>query len=181
MNKLKKINEETVASKIYYIRGEKVMLDRDLAKLYGIETRALKQAVKRNLKRFPLDFMFVLSKKELIYWRSQFVTSSSDKKGLRYSPMAFTEQGVAMLSSVVNSDRAIEVNISIMRAFVKMRALIYSNLELKEKLKELERMTNEKFSINDKKIKLIFEAIKSLIIKETKPKFEIGFRIPKKK
>ena len=86
-----------------------------------------------------------------------------------------------MLSSVVNSDRAIEVNISIMRAFVKMRALIYSNLELKEKLKELERMTNEKFSINDKKIKLIFEAIKSLIIKETKPKFEIGFRIPKKK
>lgn len=98
----------------------------------------MKQAVKRNLKRFPEDFIFVLTTNELNIWRSQFVTSKSDKKGLRYSLMAFTEQGVAMLSGILNSDRAIDVNIAIMRAFVKMRAFIYSNMELKEKIKELE-------------------------------------------
>ena len=124
--------------------------------------------------------MFVLSTLELNIWRSQFVTSNSDKKGLRYSPMAFTEQGVAMLSSVLNSDRAIEVNISIIRAFVKMRALIYSNIELKEKIKELEKITNARFKDTVKKIKLIFEAINSLIVQESKPKREIGFQLPKK-
>lgn len=173
-----KIKEDIISERIYFIRGEKVLLDRDLALLYGIDTKVLKQAVRRNLKRFPDDFMFVLTKNELRNWRSQFVTSSSDRKGLRYSPMAFTEQGVAMLSSVLNSQRAIEVNISIMRAFVNMRKLVYSNLELKEKIKELERMTNRRFKESDKKIKLIFDAIKSLMIQENKPKRRIGFRIP---
>lgn len=175
------IKEEVVSEKIYFIRGEKVLLDRDLAMLYGIETKALKQAVRRNPKRFPEDFMFVLTKNEFAYWRSQYVTSNSDKMGLRHSPMAFTEQGVSMLSSVLNSDRAIEVNIAIMRAFVSMRSLIYSNLELKEKIKELEKITNDRFKENDKKIKLIFDAIKSLIIKESKPSLKIGFQIPEKK
>jgi hypothetical protein len=113
---------ELIEKKIYLIRGQKVLLDRDLAELYRVETKVLKQAVKRNIKRFPDDFMFELSKAEFTHWRSQFVTSKSDKIGLRYSPMAFTEQGVAMLSSVLKSERAIEVNIQIMRAFVKLRS-----------------------------------------------------------
>ena len=104
---------ESIVSKIVFIRDEKVMLDRDLAELYGVETKVLKQAVRRNIKRFPDDFMFELTKEEFENWRSQFVTSNSDKMGLRYKPMAFTEQGVAMLSSVLHSNRAIEVNIAI--------------------------------------------------------------------
>lgn len=178
MRMKKNIKEDIISEKIYFIRGEKVILDRDLALLYGVETKALKQAVRRNLKRFPEDFMFILSKSEMKNWRSQIVTSSSDKKGLRYSPMAFTEQGIAMLSGVLNSDRAVHVNITIMRAFVNMRKFIYSNLELKEKIKELERMTNKKFNDHDKKIKLIFDAIKSLIVQESKPKRQIGFQLP---
>ena len=190
MKKLSRLNEDVLVSKIYFIRGNKVILDRDLASLYEIETKVLKQAVRRNLKRFPDDFMFVLTKDELKNWRSQFVTSkhgnlrsqivTSSWGGLRYPPMAFTEQGVAMLSSVLNSQRAIDVNISIMRAFVNMRKLIYSNLEPKEKIKELERLTNKKFNAQEKKIKLIFDAIKSLIINETKPKRKIGFQLQEK-
>ena len=104
---------EAIAGKIYLIRGQKVMLDRDLADLYGVETKALKQAVRRNIDRFPADFMFELTDTELKNWRSQFVTSKSDRMGLRYKQMAFTEQGVAMLSSVLRSKRAILVNIQI--------------------------------------------------------------------
>jgi len=107
---------EVIISKIILVRSEKDLLDRDLAELYGVETKALKQAVRRNIKRFPDDFMFELSKEEFENWRSQFVTSNSDKMGLRYRPMTFTEQGIAMLSSVLRSNRAIEVNIAIMRA-----------------------------------------------------------------
>ena len=105
------ITDEAVMSKICYIRKEKVMLDRDLAELYGVETKVLKQAVRRNIDRFPSDFMFEMTKAEFADWRSQFVTSKSDRMGLRYKPMAFTEQGVAMLSSVLKSNRAIHVNI----------------------------------------------------------------------
>ncbi len=105
---------ERIKQLIVFIRGQKVMLDRDLAELYGIETKVLKQAVRRNIKRFPDDFMFELTKEEFENWRSQFVTSNRDKMGLRYKPMAFTEQGVAILSSVLRSERAIEVNIAIM-------------------------------------------------------------------
>lgn len=178
MKKKIELKIESVTQKIYFIRGESVILDRDLAVLYGVETKVLKQSVKRNSRRFPDDFMFILNKRELKNLRSQIVTSSWG--GIRYSPMAFTEQGVAMLSGVLNSQRAVDVNISIMRAFVSMRKLIYSNLELKEKIKELERITNERFKQHDKKIELIFEAIKSLIIKESKPKHKMGFQIPGK-
>ena len=120
---------ERIERAILLIRGEKVLLDRDLAELYGVETRVLVQAVKRNLRRFPADFMFQLSKDEFENWRSQFVMSNpGSKMGLRRRPYAFTEQGVAMLSSVLNSDRAIEVNIAIMRAFVRLRDMLATHV-----------------------------------------------------
>ena len=129
------------------IRGLKVVLDRDLAALYGVETQALRQAVRRNADRFPDDFMFVLTGKEFINWRSQFVTSNSDKMGLRHAPMAFTEQGVAMLATVLNSKRAIDVNIAIMRTFVKLRQMLDSHARLAKKLAELEAKYNGQFRI----------------------------------
>ncbi len=146
---------ERISSKIYLIRSEKVLLDVDLAKLYGVQTKHLIQAVKRNIGRFPEDFMFQLSKEEFINMRSQIVTSSWG--GRRYSPFAFTEQGVAMLSSVLNSKRAINVNIAIMRAFVKMRKILESNESLAKKLKQLEKETKEKFAEHQQQISLIFE------------------------
>ena len=171
-----KLKEEAISEKIYFLRGEKILLDRDLALLYGVETKVLKQAVRRNRKRFPEDFLYVLNRKEHDFLRSQFVTLERGKgKHSKYLPFAFTEQGVAMLSSVLNSDRAIEVNIAIMRTFVKMRSLIYSNLELKEKLKELERITNDKFKENDKKIKLIFVFLESAFFKKAQPSIRISF------
>ncbi len=126
---------ERIAAAIYVFRGEKVMLDRDLARLYGVPTKALKQAVKRNRPRFPTDFMLELSVDELIQWRSHFVTSKADRMGLRHAPMAFTEQGVAMLSSVLNSPRAIEVNIAIIRAFVRLREFLLSPTRLTKRLR----------------------------------------------
>jgi hypothetical protein len=164
---------EVIVTKIIFLRGEKVLLDRDLAELYGVETRVLKQAVRRNRKRFPEDFMFELTKQEFEDWRSQFVISKSDKMGLRYRPMAFTEQGVAMLSSVLNSDRAIEVNIAILRAFVQLRKMIASNEDLAKKLKELERVIEK----HDKDIGLIFEAIRELMTPPEKPPKKIGFEV----
>jgi hypothetical protein len=131
------VSKHTIEQKIYLIRDQKVMLDKDLAELYGIETKVLKQAVKRNIKRFPADFMFVLIKHEFNNLRSQFVTSSWG--GMRYVPMAFTEQGVAMLSSVLNSDRAIQVNIQIMRVFTQLRQMLATHKELAHKLHELEQ------------------------------------------
>lgn len=115
---------QLIQSKIYEIHGVRVMLDRDLAALYGTETKVLIQAVKRNIRRFPEDFMFQLTKEEFMFWKSQIVTSNSDKKGLRRPPYAFTEQGVAMISGILHSDAAIETNIMIMRAFVAVRRLI---------------------------------------------------------
>ena len=159
---------ELIVRKILFLRGEKVLLDRDLAELYGVETRVLKQAVRRNSKRFPEYFMFELTKHEFEDWRSQFVISNSDKMGLRYRPMAFTEQGVAMLSSVLNSDRAVEVNIAIMRAFVQLRKMIAPNEELARKLDELEEKYDEQFRI-------VFDAIRALIEHDEKPKKKIGF------
>lgn len=128
-----------LVNKIYVIRGVKVMLDRDLAAMYGIETKVLKQAVKRNIERFPEDFMFQMSLDEFRNWRSQFVTSNSpDLMGLRYAPFCFTEQGVAMLSGVINSAKAIAMNIAIMRAFVAIRKLSLTNKLMIEKLQKLE-------------------------------------------
>ena len=160
---------ERIEKSIYLIRGEKVMLDRDLASLYGVETKALKQAVKRNRDRFPKDFMFVLRETEFQNWRSQFVTSNADRKGLRYAPMAFTEQGVAMLSSVLRSKRAIQVNIEIMRAFVTLRRMLASNAELSRRLDELE-------SKYDRQFKVVFDAIRQLMSPPAKARNQIGFR-----
>jgi len=162
---------EVIISKIIFVRGEKVLLDRDLAELYGVETKVLKQAVRRNIKRFPDDFMFELTKEEFENWRSQFVTSNSDKMGLRYRPMVFTEQGVAMLSSVLRSNRAIEVNIAIMRAFVQLRKMISSHKELAHKLSELE----QRLEGHDEQIQVVFEAIRQLMAPPKKPRKKIGF------
>ena len=123
------LSEDLILGKIYFIRNEKVMLDRDLAELYGVETKYLKRQVRRNLLRFPTDFMFELSDKELKIWRSQFVTSIEDKMGLRYAPFAFTEDGVAQLSTVLNSDVAIKVNIQIIRIFSRLRKVAMAHSE----------------------------------------------------
>jgi hypothetical protein len=151
--------EETIIiSKIYVIRGKKVMIDRDLAELYGVETRVLNQAVRRNEKRFPEDFMFQLNKEEMQEWKSQIVISNSEKMSLRKSPLVFTEQGVAMLSSVLNSDRAIMVNIQIIRVFTKMRQLVETHKEILKKLEQIEKKDIEQ----DDKLMLIFEYLKQL-------------------
>ena len=157
---------ETITSKILLIRSEKVMLDSDLAELYGVETRRLNEQVKRNLKRFPADFMFQLTKDEFEILKSHFATSSWG--GRRKLPSAFTEQGVAMLSSVLNSDRAIEVNVAIMRAFVKLRKMIASNEELARKFEESEKKYDKKFAV-------VFTAIKQLMAPPEEPKKKIGF------
>jgi hypothetical protein len=153
---LVKLPAEHIEQAIYVVRGEKVMLDRNLAALYGVPTKVLKQAVRRNLDRFLDDFMFVLNKNEFESWRSQFVTSRADRKGLRYPPMAFTEQGVAMLSSVLNSERAVRVNIEIMRTFVRLRQMLASNVELARKLADLEKKYDHQF-------KVVFDAIRELM------------------
>ena len=162
---------ERVEKLIHLVRGQKVLLDFDLATLYGVETKVLNQAVKRNLGRFPEDFMFQLSQEEAIMaLRSQIVTSKLGAGGRRYCPYAFTEQGVAMLSSVLHSSRAIRVNIEIMRAFVRLRQWLASNAELAQKLKNLEK----KF---DKQFKVVFEAIHELMDERVvaRPRREIGF------
>jgi len=157
---------ERITTKIYLIRNIKVMLDRDLAELYEVETRVLKQAVRRNIKRFPKDFMFELTYQELRNLRSQFVMSSWG--GVRRAPMAFTEQGVAMLSSVLKSDRAIQVNIQIMRAFTQLRQMLSTHKDLQRKIEEMESKYDEQFQI-------VFEAIKQLLETDEKPKRKIGF------
>ena len=144
------------------------MLDRDLADLYGVETKLLKRTVRRNIDRFPSDFMFELTKKELENWRCQFGTSNNIKMGLRYSPMAFTEQGVAMLSSVLNSKRAIQANIQIMRAFTKLRTMLLTNENLRRKIEDMESKYDEQFRI-------VFLAIKQLLKEDDQPKRKIGF------
>lgn len=160
---------EMIERKIYLIRGHKVMLDSDLAELYGVETKVLLQAVKRNLNRFPGDFMFQLNYQEVAALRSQIVTSKTGRGGRRYPPYAFTEQGVAMLSSVLNSERAIEVNIHIMRAFVKLREMIASHKDLVKRLDDLEKKYDIQF-------KVVFDAIRELMRPPEKPKRKIGFR-----
>ena len=159
------IPDEIISNKIYLIRNQKVMIDRDLAELYQVETRVLKQSVKRNINRFPEDFMFELNKNEFENWRSQFVTSNADKMGLRYAPMVFTEQGVAMLSSVLNSERAIAVNIKIIRIFTKMRELLQDNLSVRLEIEEIKK----KLSNHSKNIELVFNYLDELIDKKQQP------------
>ena len=147
---------ERVSSRIYLLRGEKVLFDFDLAELYGVETKILVQAMKRNSDRFPADFVFRLDPQEIANLRSQFVTSRSGHGGRRTAPYAFTEQGVAMLSSVLRSPRAVQVNIAIMRAFVQLRQMIASHGDLARKLKALERKYDDQF-------KVVFDAINALM------------------
>jgi hypothetical protein len=170
------IAEGTIVNKIYRIRGQKVMLDRDLAELYGVETKTLKRAVKRNIDRFPEDFMFELSDEEFENWRYQFGTSKLEdgsKMGLRYAPYAFTEQGVAMLSSVLNSPRAIKVNIQIIRIFTRMREMLLNYKDIQLKLEQLERQTLQ----NTEDIQGVFAYLKQLLLPvEQVERERIGFR-----
>ncbi len=159
---------ERIEQIIYLIRRQKVMLDRNLAELYGVETRALKQAVKRNINRFPSDFMFTLSDKEANNMVSQNVIPSKSYFGGAL-PMVFTEQGVAMLSSVLNSTRAVQVNIEIMRAFVRLRQMLLSNKNLSRRLDELEKKYDTQF-------KVVSDAIRQLMAPEINPKHRIGFQ-----
>jgi hypothetical protein len=155
---------EKIATSIQVLRGQKVLLDSDLAELYGVETKVLLQAVRRNSKRFPEDFMFELSEDEWQSLRSQFVTLNTGRgQHRKYRPHAFTEQGVAMLSSVLRSDRAIAVNIQIMRAFVRMRELIDSNRELSSRLDELETRLESRLDATDETVAAILSAIRSLM------------------
>jgi ORF6N domain-containing protein len=163
------IPSERIEKAIYLIRGEKVMLDRNLAVLYGVETKVLNRAVKRNLQRFPSDFMFQLMAEEADFLRCQIGTSKKGRGGRRYLPYVFTEQGVAMLSTVLNSERAILVNIEIMRAFVKLRQMLASNTELSRRLDELE-------SKYDKQFRVVFDAIRRLMATPARGLKEIGFR-----
>ena len=158
---------EVIEKKILLIRGHKVMLDRDLAELYVVETRRLVEQVKRNIDRFPEDFMFQLTKDEFANLKSQFAISSWG--GTRKLPHVFTEQGVAMLSGVLHSKRAVEVNIAIMRAFVKLREMLASNKELARKLENMEKKYDEQF-------KVVFDAIRALMTPSDKPKGKIGFK-----
>lgn len=166
---------EVIKGKIYLIRGQKVLLDRDLADLYGVETRALNQAVRRNTERFPEDFMLSLTREEIM-GISHFVTSSpgNQRGDIKYSKRVtvFTEQGVAMLSSVLNSDRAVQVNIAIMRAFVQMRELAASNRDIARKLNELEK----KYDKHDKELMAVFDAIRGLMTPPETKKRKIGFK-----
>jgi hypothetical protein len=162
------VPQEVIETKIFFIRGKKVMLDRDLAMLYGVETRTLNQAVRRNMKRFPEDFMFQLTPDEMKNWKSQIVISNKEKMGLRKRPYAFTENGVAMLSSVLNSDRAITVNIQIMRTFTRLREMLMTHKDLKEKIEAMEQKYDYQF-------KIVFDAIKELLEPPVKPKKKIGF------
>ncbi|MBW1802402.1 MAG: ORF6N domain-containing protein [Deltaproteobacteria bacterium] len=170
------VSVQRIENIIYMIRGHKVMLDADLAELYGVETRVLKQAVRRNRKRFPDDFMFELTKEENQSLRSQNVILKRGKYS-KYLPFAFTEQGVAMLSSVINSERAIEVNIEIMRAFVRVREMLGAHKELAAKLKELENRIQD----HDEQIQAVFEAIHQLMSPPESSKKKIGFEIKEKK
>lgn len=167
--------DETVMNKIYIIRGQKVMIDRDLAELYGVETKRLKEAVRRNASRFPTDFMFEMTKEELEDWRSQFASSNlagGDKMGLRHPPFCFTEPGVTMLSCVLNSERAITVNIQIIRIFSKMREMLLANKDVLLKLEQLEN----KVAGHDQDIKMIFAALKRLLNPPSEPRVKIGFK-----
>lgn len=169
------IPAERIQRAIYLVRSEKVMLDADLAALYGVETGALKRAVKRNADRFPPDFLFELTAEEAAHLRCQIGISCLQHGGSRYLPYAFTEQGVAMLSSVLRSPRAVQVNIAIMRAFVQLRQILGSHAELARKLSELER----RIEGHDEGIRSIFEAIRQIMAPPAadQPSREIGFHV----
>ncbi len=162
------IPAERIESCIILLRGEKVMLDKDLARLYGVETKVLNQAVQRNIERFPPDFMFQLTDQETVRLRSQFVTSKKGRGGARYNPYVFTEQGVAMLSSVLRSKQAVAVNIAIMRTFVQLRRILADNALLRQKIESLEQKYDEQFQ-------QVFAVLKAMVAEEETPKPQIGY------
>jgi len=180
-NKELMIQEEIILKKIYLVREQKVMFDRDLAELYGIDNKRLKEAVRRNISRFPADFMFELTQEELSYWRSQFGTSNREKMGLRIPPFAFTEHGVLMLASVLNSERAILVNIQIVRVFTRMRRLMETHTEILRKLELIEKKDVEQ----DQQILLLFEYLRQMEQsrqqqEEQENRKRIGYRLQEK-
>jgi len=164
----KPVSPEEITAKIFLFRDKKVMIDSDLAKLYGVPTGLLNLAVKRNIDRFPLDFMFQLDEKEAKSLTLQIAISNKGRGGRRMFPYVFTEQGVAMLSSVLHSKRAIQVNIEIMRAFAKIREMILSYRELQKKISEMEGKYDKNFAV-------VFEALRGLLTPPEKPKRQIGF------
>jgi ORF6N domain len=174
---LQVIAARAIEKRILVVRGRQVMLDEDLADLYGVETRVLVQQVRRNEKRFPADFMFQLSAEEFDDLKSQFVMSSGGHGGRRKRPLVFTEQGVAMLSAVLRSDRAITVNIEIMRAFVELRRVAGSFRELQERLDQMELDIGARLSEHDEQLRQIFEALRRLIAPPPKARRPIGFRV----
>ncbi len=174
MEKKELIPQEIIEGKIFLIRGKKVMLDRDLAVLYGVETKVINQAVKRNSQRFPEDFMFQLSTEETQqFLRSQFVTLKRGQH-YKYLPYVFTENGVAMLSSVLNTERAIQVNIQIMRTFTRLREIIATHKDLARRLDDLEKKYDSQF-------KVVFDALRALMAPPVKPKRKIGFDLKEKR
>jgi phage regulator Rha-like protein len=166
--------EQKILNRIYVVRGEKIMLDRDLAELYGVETKRLKETVKRNIERFPKDFMFEMTDGEFKKWRENTALNAADKQGLRYAPFCFTEQGVTMLSCILNSKTAIEVNLRVVRVFVKMREYALTHKEILLQLAKLEKEVKG----NSKDIENIFMVMKELIEKHSTPgpRSKIGFK-----
>ncbi|MBI5543291.1 MAG: ORF6N domain-containing protein [Deltaproteobacteria bacterium] len=162
---------ERVESRILIIRGKRVMLDADLAELYGVTTKRLNEQVRRNRERFPADFMFCLTREEVSHLRSQFATSSPGHGGRRTAPLAFTEHGALMLASVLNSTTAVAASIHVVRAFVRLRALLATHADLARKIKELETRYDSQF-------KVVFEAIEELMQPEEPARPQIGFRLP---
>lgn len=171
---LQQTTDEEIINRIHIIRGQKVMLDKDLAEMYRVQTRDLNKAVKRNSTRFPEDFMFQLAQLEFQNLMFQFGTSN--RGGTRKLPYAFTEQGVAMLSSVLRSERAVQVNIQIIRVYTKMRQLLIDNKEIWQKIEKIEQSLSKK----DEEIEAIFRALKKLLVQEEKPRTKIGFTIQTK-
>jgi hypothetical protein len=175
---LELISLPAIQQRILVVRERHVMLDEDLAKLYGVETRRLSEQVKRNKERFPPDFMFQLTKDEAAALRSQSAISNPGRGGRRYAPYVFTEQGVAMLSSVLRSKRAVAVNIAIMRAFVELRRAAASYTAIERRLEDLEWETQAKLGRHDQQLDTIFKALRQLITPPPRPKHRIGFSPP---
>lgn len=176
---LASVSSELVEQKIHLLRSQRVMLDADLAEIYGVEARVLNQAVKRNLQRFPQDFMFQLTDDEFAVLRnsSQFVTSSRKYRGTKYRPYAFTEHGAVMLATVLNSPTAIEASIQVVRAFVRLRTVLATHQDIAKKIDELENKVNK----HDKEIDAVFSALRQLLQPPIKPRRQIGFRNEDKK
>ena len=172
MSKSKTLPDEVIVSKIYVMRDQKVMIDRDLAELYGVDTKVLKQAVRRNAERFPRDFMFEMTSKEFKHWSKEHLTSAAYIQGLRYAPFCFTEPGVTMLSCVLNSRKAIDVNIRIIRIFTKMREMVLTHKDILLKLELLEKSLMQ----HDDDIKVIFDYMKELLEPASGPMRKIGFK-----